>query len=91
MVEESEVAEVRRFSVLRLFASLTCLAVALGLIWFADHEVQRWGGGLFPALCILVAIVLAIEGIGLLFPRTGLILMKLTLWAFRFVAELLSR
>ena len=56
--------------------AITAFAAAIGLTRFAIIEVDHWGGGLFPALCILIAVLLAVAGVGVLFRRAGELVLR---------------
>ena len=58
-----------QFELWRLVASVTCFAVALALLRFVWLTVERYGGGVFPAACVLVAIGLIVAGVGVVFRR----------------------
>jgi hypothetical protein len=60
-----------RFQLWRLLAAVTCLAAALGIVRFAISQIDYYGGGLFPSLCILTAIIFTAAGIGMFFQRAG--------------------
>ena len=66
-----------QFQLWRIFGSVSCLAVAIGILRFTYFEVDRYGGGFFPVLCVFVALVLIAAGIGILFRRTEEFIMGL--------------
>jgi hypothetical protein len=76
----------RQFRLWRLFASLTCFAVALALLRWAWVVVESHGGGDFPALCVILAVVLTAAGVGLLFPRVW----EFLFYLFAFVLRILG-
>jgi hypothetical protein len=59
----------RQLHLWRLFASMTCLATALGLIRYVWWAVPKYGGGDLPAAAVIASLFLAVAGVGVLFKR----------------------
>lgn len=58
-----------QFELWRLLASVTCFAASLGLLRFIWVTVPEYGGGLFPAVCVLAAVALIVAGVAVIFRR----------------------
>ena len=68
----------RHFEWWRLFASVACLTAAVALLRFVFLlTVESYGGGVFPAACLVVGVVLIVAGVGVLFRRAGEFLLYL--------------
>lgn len=84
MSDDHPVPNERTFRLWKVLASIACFAAASGLIRFSRNEVAQWGGGLFPSLCVIAAVVFAIAGVSLLLPKVGEFLLQLAAEMFQF-------
>jgi len=76
-----------QFQLWRLFAAVGCCAVATAVVKVAIFEIEEWGGGPFPTLCILGGVLLAIAGVGLLSQRAGAFMLRSAWRTIRFISH----
>ncbi|HEY5313683.1 MAG TPA: hypothetical protein VIK18_14240 [Pirellulales bacterium] len=71
-----------RIELWRLFVSLTCFGAAFGLIRWTLWIIDRYGGGFFPILCVMAALLLLAAGAGVLFRRARVFMAQVAMWLF---------
>lgn len=79
-----------QFELWRLLASVTCWGIAVGLFRFTYLQIESYGGGLFPAACIVIALLLMVAGVGLIFRRTWELLFYALFYILRLLLALIS-
>lgn len=58
-----------QFALWPLLAAVTCFGLSGGILRYAIHEVDTYGGGFYPKLLVLLSALSLVVGIWLIFPR----------------------
>ncbi|MBL9123797.1 MAG: hypothetical protein JNG90_09205 [Planctomycetaceae bacterium] len=70
-----------------LFASILCFSAAFGLLRWTMHLVDRYGGGVFPLLCLGTVVVIVIVGVMFLSRRAAHFLGRIALTIVEFLLQ----
>ena len=73
-----------------MLASAACIATGALIVWYVYDQIDRWGWGVFPLLCVLTAITLALVGMGFTSRKAPESVVQFVSHVLEFVGNLLG-